>query len=170
MHRPLALAVLLLLPLGAASQDLPKLKAGLWEMTNTSSRNPRQAMTSTVCLDTTLQQDMIRMGTGMMQGMCSKHDLKISNNTVTGEAVCKFGDSTVTSRSVMTMTGDTAYRTEAHAKFNPPMAVMSESDTVIQGRWLGACKPGQRPGDITMPNGQTMNLRNMMSAPLPIPK
>ena len=168
---PRSLLIVLLFPLAAVAADLPKLKPGLWEMKNTSSRMPPgQSMKSTVCLDMTLQQDMINMGTGMMQGMCRKHDLKVDGNKVTGEAICKFGDSTMTSRSVMTMMGDTAYRTEAHAKFEPPMNGMSESDTVIEGRWLGACKPGQRPGDIVMPNGQTMNLRNMMSGPLPVPK
>jgi hypothetical protein len=164
------LLIALLTPLAVAAQDLPKLKAGLWEMTNVSSRNPGQPMKSTVCLDTTLQQDMIRMGTGMMQGMCSKHDLKVSGNKVTGEAICNLGGSTMTSRSVMTMTGDTAYRTEAHARFDPPMMGSAQSDTVIEGRYLGACRPGQRPGDMTMPNGQTMNIRNMMSGPMTPPK
>jgi hypothetical protein len=163
MPRISALVVLLALPLAAGAQDLPRLKAGLWEMTNTSSQRPGQPMKSTVCLDATLQQDMIRMGTGMMQGMCSKHELKVSGNKVTGEAICNLGQSKMTSRSVMTMMGDTAYRTEAHAKFDPPMMGTAQSETVIEGRYLGACRQGQRAGDMTMPNGQTMNIRNMMS-------
>ena len=32
---------------------------------------------------------------------------------------------------------------------------------MIEGRHVGACKPGQRPGDMTLPNGQTMNIRAM---------
>ena len=154
----------LLLPLGAhAAQEYPKLKTGLWEMTTVNSRNKdRPAQKSVICLDASLQQDMIRMSTGMMQGMCSKLDTKYVGNTFTGEATCNFGGSTMKSRSVMTMTGDSAYRTEAHASFDPPMAGMSQSDTVIDGRHIGACKPGQQPGDMTMPNGQTMNIRNMM--------
>ena len=54
----------------------------------------------------------------------------------------------------------------AHASFNPPMGGMTQSDTVIDGRHVGACKPGQQPGDMTMPNGQTMNIRNMMTGNL----
>ena len=105
---------------------------------------------------------MIRMSTGMMQGMCSKLDTKYVGNTFTGEATCNLGTSTMKSKSVMTMMGDSAYRTEAHALFDPPMNGMTQSDTVIEGRHVGACKPGQQPGDMTMPNGQTMNIRNMM--------
>ena len=33
--------------------------------------------------------------------------------------------------------------------------------TTIQARWVGACKPDQRPGDIIMSNGKTMNIRDL---------
>jgi uncharacterized protein DUF3617 len=165
MLRPLSL-LLLLVPLiaQAQTQEYPRLKPGLWEMTTTNSRaKDRPPQKSSICLDASLQQEMIRMSTGMMQGMCSKVDKKYVGNTFSGEATCKFGDSTMKSRSVMTLTGDTAYHTEAHASFNPPMGGMTQSDTVIDGRHVGACKPGQQPGDMVMPNGQTINIRNMMS-------
>jgi hypothetical protein len=158
------LVLVLLLPLGAqAAQEYPKLKPGLWEMTTANSRNKdRPAQKTMICLDASLQQDMIRMSTGMMQGMCSKLDTKYVGNTFSGEATCNFGGSTMKSKSVMTMIGDSAYRTEAHASFDPPMNGMTQSDTVIEGRHVGACKPGQQPGDMMMPNGQTMNIRNVL--------
>jgi len=163
MFRTLLLFIALS-PLAVHAQNFPKLKAGLWEMTTTTARNKdRPPLKSSICLDASLQQEMIRMSTGMMQGMCSKFDTKYVGNKFTGEATCNLGTSTMRSRSVMTLTGDTAYRTESHASFDPPMGGMSESDTVIEGRNVGACKPGQQPGDFTAPNGQTMNVRNIMS-------
>jgi hypothetical protein len=42
--------------------------------------------------------------------------------------------------------------------------------TTIQAKWVGACKPGQRPGDITMSNGQTMNIRDLRKAMPSAPK
>ena len=39
---------------------------------------------------------------------------------------------------------------------------MKESSTVIDGKHVGACKPGQQPGDMTLPTGQTINIRQMM--------
>jgi len=152
-----------LLSFAAQAQQFPKLKPGLWEMTTTNTRSKDRApLKSSLCTDASLQQELIRMSTGMMQGMCSKFDTKYVGNTFTGEAICNLGSSTMRSRSVMTLTGDTAYRTESHATFDPPMGGISQSDTVIEGRNIGACKPGQQPGDMTMPNGQTMNIRNMM--------
>ena len=163
MRRALYVLLVLAAPLAAAAQDWPKLKPGLWEMSNTSTRQPSRApMKTTICLDASVQQDMIRMSSGMMQGMCSKFETKFVGNKFSGEATCNLGGSTMRSKSVMTLTGDTAYRTEAHASFNPPMGGMSQSDTVIEGRHVGACKPGQQPGDMMMPNGQTMNIRNIM--------
>jgi hypothetical protein len=163
MNRSLLVLCVLAAPLAAIAQDFPKLKSGLWEMSNTTSRrNDAAPMKSTLCLDASVQQDMIKMSSGFMQGMCSKHDVKYSGNKVTGEAICKIGNSTMKSQSVMTMSGDSAYRTVAHATFDPPMAGIAESDTVVEGRHVGACKPGQQPGDMTMPNGQTMNIRMMM--------
>jgi hypothetical protein len=146
-----------------AAPDYPKLKPGLWEMTTSASRAPDAKSKSTLCLDASIQQEMIRMSSGMMAGMCSKSEFKMSGNKFIGEAVCNLGGSTMKSKSVMTMNGDTSYRTEAQATFDPPFGGQTESKSVIEGRHIGACKPGQRPGDLTMPTGQTINIRNVMS-------
>ena len=164
MRSPLAAAVLLVAAsLPAAAQDFPKLKPGLWEMSTSSSRRTGDATRTSVCLDHSIQQDMIKMSSGMMAGMCSKSEFKGSGNKFTGDAVCNLGGSTMKSHSVMTLTGNTAYRTEAHATFDPPLAGQAVTDTVIEGRYVGACKPGQQPGDMTLPTGQTMNIRNIMN-------
>ena len=148
---------------GVGAQDFPKLKAGLWTTTMTSlDRDQQEPRVSTLCLDDSVQQEMVKMSTGMMAGMCGKHDLKVTGNKVTTEAVCDLGGTKMQSQSVMTLTGNSAYRTEAHATFDPPMNGIKESTTVIEGKHVGACKAGQQPGDMTLPNGQTLNIRQMM--------
>jgi hypothetical protein len=161
----MAAAMLATLAAGSAlaAPDFPKLKPGLWEMTASSNRAPDAKSKSTLCLDASVQQDMIRMSSGMMAGMCSKSELKVSGNKFIGEAVCNLGGSTMKSRSVMTMNSDTSYRTEAEATFDPPLGGQAASKSVIEGRHIGACKPGQQPGDLTTPTGQTINIRNVMS-------
>jgi Protein of unknown function (DUF3617) len=161
--RRLALLAALAASPALAADAFPKLKPGLWEMTSSTNRAPDAKSKSTLCLDASIQQDMIRMSSGMMAGMCSKSELKASGNKFIGEAVCNLGGSTMKSRSVMTLSGDTSYRTEAEATFDPPLGGVSSSKTVIDGRHVGACKPGQQPGDLTTPTGQTINIRNVMS-------
>ena len=145
------------------AQDFPKLKAGLWQTTMTSpGREKQEPRVSTLCLDDSVQQEMYKMSTGMMAGLCSKHDLKVTSNKIAAEAVCDLGGSKMQSKSVMTLTGNSAYRTEVHATFDPPMNGLKESTTIIEGKHISACKPGQQPGDMTLPTGQTMNIRPMM--------
>ena len=147
----------------AGAQDFPKLKPGLWEVSMTSARRDGQPPRLTsMCLDDTVQQEMYKMSTGMMSGMCSKHDIKITGNKVTTSADCNLGVTNMRSQSVMTLTGNTAYHTEAQASFDPPMNGTKESTTIIDGKHVGACKPGQQPGDMTLPGGQTINVRQMM--------
>ena len=59
---------------------------------------------------------------------------------------------------------DKAYQMEIHSKYSPPMMGKSEGTVTIAAKYLGACKAGQRPGDMTMPGGMTMNIYDMMDA------
>ena len=40
----------------------------------------------------------------------------------------------------------------------------------IEAKWLGACKPDQKPGDIVMPGGIKMNVKDMEKLKGMIPK
>lgn len=148
----------------ADAQEFPKLKSGLWSQTTTTAgRAKQQPQASTLCLDDSTQQYVYRMSMGMMAGLCSKHDLKVAGNKVTIDAVCDLGVTRVQTKSVTTLSGDTAYRTEAHAVFDPPLkGTPRDSVTIIDGKHVGACKEGQQPGDMTLPNGQQMNIRQWM--------
>ena len=33
--------------------------------------------------------------------------------------------------------------------------------TTIEAKWLGACKPDQKPGDIVMPGGFKLNIKDV---------
>jgi len=173
---PLALFAAALASAGAAAQEYPKLKPGLWELNRMSDRPNDKGMQTTVCLDESVQKEMWDMGVGAMRGMCSKTDFHMSGGRGTGEAICNFGGSTMHSKSTMTLAGDTAYRTEVDTTFDPPMNGMAKSHSTIEAKYAGGCRPGQRPGDVTMPNGMVMNLRDMAAgrppaaaAPRPAP-
>lgn len=150
----------------ARAQEFPKLKSGLWEVNtiavNTSSgKNDRPRLT-TMCLDDSVQREMYTVSTGMMAGMCSKHEIKVAGGRVTTLANCDLGITKMQSQAVMTLSGNTAYHTEARARFDPPLNGAKESSTIIDGRHVGPCKAGQQPGDMTLPGGQTLNVRQLM--------
>ena len=146
----------------AAADEFPKLKSGLWEVNMTSGKADAKPRLTTMCLDESVQREMYRVSTGMASGMCTKHEIKVSGNRVTTIANCDLGITKMQSQAVMTLTGNTAYRTEARATFDPPLNGAKEQSTVIDGKHVGACKPGQQPGDMTLPGGQTVNVRHLM--------
>ena len=173
--RPCAAALMFVfLALPAAAQDFPKLKPGLWEMEREMDRPaasapgakaPVAASRTTMCLDESLQHDMFEMAVGSMKGQCSRHDFKRSGNRLTGDFVCDIGGSRMHSKSTMVFDGNTAYRTEIDTAYDPPFMGQTKSRMVLHARNVGACKPGQRPGDVVMPNGHTMNMRDLMNGP-----
>jgi hypothetical protein len=162
--RPALLALALAMATQPAlAQDFPKLTRGLWEMERSAERGAQHPNRMTMCLDDTVQKEMFDMGAGAMKGMCSKHEFKMSGNRGTGDFICDFGGSRMHSKSTMQMTGNTGYRTEIHTTYDPPFMGQRETTTVLSARHVGACKPGQRPGDMLLPNGQTLNVRDTMS-------
>lgn len=161
----IAFAALLACCLAAAAhaQQLPKLKPGLWEMSTTMSRAPQgqPPAKSSICLDADVQNDMWTFSRGMAKEMCSKNDIRFGGNRITGEAICTIGASRMEAKSVTTITGDSSYRTETKATYNPPLMGMTESTTLVEARHVGPCKPGQKPGDLTTAAGQTMNIKQV---------
>lgn len=144
----------------ASAQDYPKLKPGLWEMTSRSSAQAKgdPPARTTMCIDDATAREMYRFSQGMMQGMCSKFDVKHVGNRYISEANCKLGESRMVARSTMTLAGDTAYTIEGSSTYDPPFMGVKDATTTVQARHTGPCKPGQKPGDITTPGGQTINL------------
>ena len=144
----------------AGAQDTPRLKPGLWEVsTRTSTQKPGDPpLSSTMCLDEASARELYRFSQGMMEGMCSKFDVKRSGNRWSSEAVCKLGDSRMVARSTMTLSGDTAYTIEGSSSYDPPFMGVKDATTSVQARHAGPCKPGQKPGDVTTPGGQTVNI------------
>jgi hypothetical protein len=94
--------------------------------------------------------------------MCSQNDRKLEGNRLVMTATCKLGTSTMKSQSVMTFVNGVSYHTEMSATYDPPFMNMSQTKGTMDGKWIGACKPGQQPGDITLESGQTINLKSMM--------
>ena len=115
-----------------------------------------------MCLDESVQAQMREFGMGATKEMCSQNDRSVEGNKMTITATCKLGQTTMKSLSVMTFSGNTSYHMESSATYDPPMMNMKETKTSVDAKWVGACKPGQQPGDVTLETGQTVNIKQMM--------
>src|SRR5512144_1684806 len=73
----------------AQAQEFPKLKPGLWEVNMTNGKHDgKPPRLTTMCLDDSVQREMYKVSTGMMSGMCTKHQIKVVANKVTTIADC----------------------------------------------------------------------------------
>ena len=149
----------------AASVDFPTMKSGLWEQKMTRDGSQQPPIVTKICIDAAVQKEMLDMGMGSMKSMCSKNDMRRDGNRIYGEAECKLGESTMKSKSVTTFTSDTAYHTEVKASYDPPFMGKNASTTVIDAKWTGACPAGVKAGDVIMPDGKSINMRDMTRAP-----
>jgi hypothetical protein len=149
----------------ASAIDLPTMKPGLWE-TSMTREGMQQKMTGTkMCMDAATQKEIMDAGMGAMKSMCTKNDIRREGNRVYTNAECKFGESAAKVSSVTTFTGDTAYHTETKSSYDPPMKGMPTGNSAVDGRWTGACPAGMQPGDVVLPDGRKVNMRNMAGGP-----
>jgi Protein of unknown function (DUF3617) len=158
--------VIALAAAGAAfAAEPPVLKSGLWEVTRVGGGpQPERKGLTTMCLDESVQAQMREFGMGAAKEMCSQTDRNFEGSRMTVTSTCQLGPTTMKAVSVMTFMGNTAYHMEGTATYDPPMMNMKESKTTADAKWIGPCRAGQQPGDITLENGQTVNMKQMMPA------
>jgi hypothetical protein len=145
-----------------AQADMPKRKPGLWEIKMTSSGGPGGPAVSQHCIDAKTDDLLQQRTQGMGKQACSKNTVRKEGGMTIAESVCKFGDTTATTRTIMSGDFTSNYRGEIYSTYSPPMMGMKEARSVIEAKWLGACKPGQKPGDVAMPGAGNFNMNDMM--------
>lgn len=153
----------------AAALDLPARKPGLWEMSMIFEGRQLPPMVSQHCIDAETDKMMNAMGSQMSKDMCEQKDIRQVGTTLVVDSVCKFGGGTSTSHSVMSGDFNSAYTVDVETKREGGSAMMGPSGPGgvskmhIASKWLGPCKAGQRPGDMSLPNGMTVNIRDMQN-------
>lgn len=163
--RPLLLLTVVAASLAGQLQaaDMPKRKPGLWEISTRMEGMPAMGAMQQ-CIDQTTD-DLMQQQAKKEQQNCSVIDVKQLGNKVTIHSVCKAQGSTATTDAVFIGSFDSAYKGDMHTRFSPPMHGTSESKMSLDARWVGPCKPGQKPGDVIMPNVGGMNINEMMKDP-----
>lgn len=156
--------IVVALPVAALAADLPKRKSGLWEITTSEPGGPPGPVAQ-MCIDQKLDDMTRQLAAGALA--CTKQELRRDGDRYISDSVCKIGDSTATTQAVISGNFESTYQAEIQAKYSPPLMGMSEGRSVMNAKWLGPCRAGQRPGDIVMPGGSTINIYD---APRSAPK
>jgi len=147
---------------GDPRADLPARKAGLWEVVvqaHAPAGGMRQAaQTVRQCTDARAERLML-LSIVPGQEHCSRF-------TVAGSAAgggydivgaCSVHDQRVVLHAQLRGDLESAYSGTYRVEHASAAPVVNGS-VDFQGRWLGQCGPGMRPGDMLLPNGIKVNV------------
>ena len=161
-----AVGLLALLPVSAVAVELPVRKAGLWEMKVLSGGSVPE-MTMQQCTDETTDKDMATAMSPVAKDICSKQDIQKTATGYVTDSICGIAGVTIASHAEITGDFNSAYTVKSTVRSERgPAGGM----TTIEAKWLGACKADQKPGDIVMPGGMKMNIKDMEKLKALIPK
>jgi hypothetical protein len=146
MRTGVFLAALAAAAVALAQADVPRRKSGLWQSSMQSSHMPTMQIEE--CVDRASDDFMTIASMGEDAKDCSKHSVKREGANVVLEAVCTLEGTTVSARGVVTGSFDSAYKAQVKASYRPPIQGIEETTMTVEARWIGACKPGQKPGDV----------------------
>ncbi|GAA4405240.1 DUF3617 domain-containing protein [Quisquiliibacterium transsilvanicum] len=165
-HAPIALALvagilMMAQAAGASAQasEHPRRAPGLWEVRSAGAHASGLPPTR-FCVgeDTDNESSQLDRSVGK-RGACTLGPFRRAGSSWVAESVCRQGRTSVTSRSVASGDFESAYRIDTVVQYDPPLGGVrrDDKDAVVASR-LGACEPGQKPGDMVMPGMGTLNM------------
>lgn len=142
----------------ALAMDMPARKPGLWEM-KMSLDGGAAGQTMQQCIDAATDKDMRAFSSGINAdtGNACQQSFAKTATGYTFEGVCAGGGQKSVSRGTVTGDFDRAYTIDVTTSGG----VSGETKMQMAATWLGPCKAGQKPGDIVMPGGMIINIRQM---------
>jgi hypothetical protein len=149
-----------LIPSSSLANEMPDIKAGLWEIETTLDGESEGKTLQ--CMDKNTTQEIMAASTKMLGDKCSDVSMKRKGAEYVSKLECDLGGSKMTSNSVMSGDFTTAFSVKADTDFSPPFMGQSKSTSTSTAKYLGKCKEGMEPGDAIMPDGSKVNLTKGM--------
>jgi hypothetical protein len=152
----------------ALATDLPSRKPGLWEIKTTIEGQNLPTLVTKQCIDDSTDQMTLSISGPFSQAVCPKREVTSSGDTTTVDSACTIGKDAASSHAVITGSLDNAYTMTVKSEgAGLPGGTMTMT---VVGNRLGPCTSDQKPGDIILSNGRTVNiLEAQKHAPSNIP-
>ena len=166
MMRPLLLSCLcfgsfaLVCALRADADELPLRKPGLWEMKIVKTGSALPGMTMQHCTDAATDKDMANTVSPMAKQVCTKQEVQKTATGYIADSVCTVAGVSMTSHSEINGDFDSAYTVVTTSHLDKGPSAIRDTTTRIEAKWLGGCKADQKPGDIVMPGGFKVNVKD----------
>jgi len=145
----------------ALAEDLPLRKAGLWEMKVVRTGGAMPDMTMQHCTDPTTDKEMSNSASPLAKPVCSKQDIRKTATGFVTDSVCSVAGVSMTTHAEIVGDFNSGYSlTSTTHSDKGPTGKPLDATTKIEAKWMGDCKPGQKPGDIVMPGGMKFNVKD----------
>jgi hypothetical protein len=129
--------------------DIPDVKEGLWESSTMMPGAMDKPMHTTMCTSNAVNRKMYEDSHKNKDSVCKQIHSERHGSVITQEIECNFSGKVTRSKSVTTLTGNTAMRLETRNADNTV-------ESVIDTKWVGACPAGMKLGDVTGPDGKVL--------------
>jgi len=144
----------------AFADDLPHRKPGLWETTMSSAQMQGRTVVSQQCLDEKTDADMLKRAVNGKDSGCTPPVMKRLVNGWEFDSVCKQADGTLTSHATITGDFNSQYTMDIKGRRTPALNGVSDFQSTINARHMGACPADMKPGDMKI-NGMLMRADGM---------
>lgn len=154
-------AALALLVVTAGAEELPTRKAGLWEMKIVRTGGKLPEITMQHCTDATTDKDMSNSVSPIAKQICSKQEVVRTAAGYVSDSVCTVAGVVMTTHAEIVGDFNAGYTVTSKSHMDKgPTGAPLDTVTTAEAKWLGACKPDQKPGDIVMPGGFKLNVKD----------
>jgi Protein of unknown function (DUF3617) len=154
-------AALALAASAACAEELPVRKAGLWEMKIVKTGSALPDISMQHCTDPTTDKEMNNTVSPLAKQICAKQDIQKTATGYVSDSVCTVAGATIATHAEFVGDFDSGYTVTSNSHSDKgPNGKPLDTVTKIQAKWIGDCKPGQKPGDIMMPGGFKLNVKD----------
>ncbi|HWL06024.1 MAG TPA: DUF3617 family protein [Xanthobacteraceae bacterium] len=154
-----AIAIMVAAPLPAAALELPQRKPGLWDLKVEAEGGAMPVTSVQQCVDAESDAQLQAMGTAMTAQMCPGQQMTRDGDTITVTSACTIDGREVRVNSIITGDFQSAYTMKV-AFEGDGLQPGTPRNMTVTSTWTGACKAGQKPGDVIM-GSLIMNVREM---------
>jgi hypothetical protein len=146
----------------ASADELPVRKAGLWDIKIKLTGGAAPTAMMRHCTDETVDRQMSTLFNPLAPQPCTRTTVQKEGDHYTVSASCNVDEKTV--KVISDVGGDfqSAYTVVTETKVqDDPDSDPAISSMTLEGTYAGACKSGQKPGDVMMAGGLKLNVKTM---------
>jgi hypothetical protein len=162
----LAAAVALSISLGAllpaGADELPIRKPGLWEIKIKLTGGAAPTAMMRHCTDEAVDRQLSTRFNPLIAPPCPKSSVQKEGDHYTVESSCNADDKIVKVRSDVSGDFQSSYTVVTETRtLDDPDSDPTLSSMTLEGKYLGGCKFGQKPGDVVMAGGLKINIKDL---------